>query len=52
MIVFAVWLSAMSLSKISTLLFELTTTPAPAGTLATAAPFAAKLPRLFLNTLF
>ena len=34
---FAVWLSAMSLSKISTRSFELTITPAPGGTELTAA---------------
>jgi hypothetical protein len=42
----------MSLSNISTLLFEFTTTPAPAGTLATAAPLAAKFAMLFWFTLF
>ncbi len=51
MIRFAVWLPAMSLSKISTFGLEFTTTPEPAGTLATAAPLAAKFARLLLNDL-
>ena len=50
MMMFAVSLSAMTLSKISTLSLELMTMPDPAGTLATGVPSAPKLAVLLPTT--